>query len=105
MKDPLEGPVILKSSSNPLPDLVLDLHGQIDLAVEGRIDSVNGGLRNTFDVTPDAPVTKFVLSMKGGKKGLLENSRDICVRSRIVKKGQRQNQENPQAGGERQGQC
>lgn len=28
---------------------------------------------------PDAPVSKFVLEMKGGKKrGLLENSEDIC---------------------------
>jgi hypothetical protein len=27
---------------------------------------------------PDAPVTKFVLEMQGGKKGLLVNSTDIC---------------------------
>ncbi len=86
LKDPIEGPVYLKSSSNPLPDLVLGLRGQVDLNVEGRIDSVNGGIRNSFDVTPDAPVTKFVLAMKGGKKGLMENSRNLCTRSRIVKK-------------------
>ncbi len=86
LAQPLEGPVILKSSSNPLPDLVLDLHGQLDLAVEGRVDSVNGRLRNTFSVTPDAPVSKFILSMKGGKKGLLVNSRDVCLRSKLVKR-------------------
>ena len=44
----------------------------------GRIDSVKGGIRNTFDSVPDAPVTKFVLEMQGGKKGLLVNSRNIC---------------------------
>jgi len=86
LKDPLEGPVYLKSSDNPLPDLVLGLRGQVDLNVEGRIDSVDGGIRTSFDVTPDAPVTKFVLSMKGGKKGLMENSRNLCTRSRTVKK-------------------
>ena len=38
----------------------------------------SGGIRNTFQVVPDAPVTKFVLSMQGGKKGLLVNSENIC---------------------------
>ena len=32
------------------------------------------GIRTTFESVPDAPVTKFVLEMKGGKKGLLVNS-------------------------------
>jgi hypothetical protein len=75
---PLEGPVYLRSSSNPLPDLVAALDGQIDIDLVGRIDSVKGGIRNTFEMVPDAPVTKFTLAMKGGKKGLLVNSRDIC---------------------------
>ena len=44
----------------------------------GRIDSINGGIRTTFDVVPDAPVSKFVLEMQGGKKGLFVNSRNIC---------------------------
>jgi hypothetical protein len=78
LDQPLEGPVYLRSSSNELPDLVAALHGQIEIDLVGRIDSVNGGIRNTFDLVPDAPVTKFVLKMSGGKKGLLENSRDIC---------------------------
>jgi hypothetical protein len=75
----LEGPVYLRSSSNPLPDLVIALGGQIDVDLAGRIDSVNGGIRNTFSLVPDAPVSKFVLEMKGGKKGLLENSRNLCA--------------------------
>jgi hypothetical protein len=76
---PLEGPVYLRSSSNPLPDLVVALHGQVDLDLVGRIDSVNGGIRTTFETVPDAPVTKFVLSMRGGGRGLLVNSRDLCT--------------------------
>jgi hypothetical protein len=76
---PLEGPVYLRSSSNPLPDMVVALRGQIDVNLVGRIDSVKGGIRTTFLEVPDAPVTKFVLRMKGGKKSLLVNSTDICA--------------------------
>jgi hypothetical protein len=75
---PLSGPVYLRSSSHPLPDLVVALHGQIDVALVGRIDSVNGGIRSTFGSVPDAPVSKFTLQMQGGKKGLLVNSTNIC---------------------------
>ncbi len=75
---PLEGPVYLRSSSNPLPDLVVALDGQIHVDLVGRIDSKNGGIRTTFSGVPDAPVSKFVLSMQGGRKGLLENSTNIC---------------------------
>jgi len=54
---------------------------QVDIALDGRIDSVkNGRIRNTFEAVPDAPVTKFTLEMKGGKKGLLVNSTNLCAR-------------------------
>jgi hypothetical protein len=75
---PLSGPVYLRSSSNKLPDLVADLNGQIRVALVGRIDSVRGGIRASFESVPDAPVSKFVLEMQGGKKGLLVNSRNLC---------------------------
>jgi hypothetical protein len=75
---PLEGPVYLRSSSHPLPDLVADLNGQIHIVLAGRVDSVHGGTRNTFEAVPDAPVTKFTLSLPAGKKGLLQNSTDVC---------------------------
>jgi len=81
LSEPLEGPVFLRSSENPLPDLVLALHGLINFDAVGRIDSVNGGIRNTFEAVPDAPVTKVVLEMQGGQKGLLENSTNLCVGS------------------------
>ena len=44
----------------------------------GRIDSVIGGIRTSFEEVPDAPITKVVLEMQGGKKGLIVNSRDLC---------------------------
>ena len=79
LEKPVEGPVYLKTPGHKLPDLLAALNGQIDVALEGKVDSgVGGGIRNTFEVVPDAPVTKFELSMKGGAKGLLENSENIC---------------------------
>jgi hypothetical protein len=78
---PLEGPVYLRSSDHPLPDLVADLNGQIRVVLVGRIDSVRGGIRTSFESVPDAPVSKFVLAMRGGKKGLLVNSRNICAQT------------------------
>jgi hypothetical protein len=81
LDSPLQGPVYLRSSNNELPDLVAALHGQVDVDLVGRIDSVNGGIRTTFDTVPDAPVTKFVLTMQGGKKGLLVNSTNLCAGS------------------------
>jgi hypothetical protein len=76
---PLSGPVYLRSSDHKLPDLVADLNGQIRVTLDGRIDSVNGGIRNSFEVVPDAPVSKFVLRMRGGGKSLLVNSRNLCA--------------------------
>jgi len=77
---PLEGPVYLRSSNNTLPDMVAHLQGQVDIDLVGRIDSFKGGIRTTFDRVPDVPVTKFVMTLPGGKKGLLVNSRSLCVK-------------------------
>jgi uncharacterized repeat protein (TIGR01451 family) len=78
----LQGNVYLRSSTNKLPDLVVALHGPpaqpIAVDAVARIDSVNGGIRSTFEGVPDLPVSSFVLSMQGGKKGLLQNSANIC---------------------------
>ena len=76
---PLEGPVYLRSSNNQLPDLVAALNGQVNVVLAGKNDSIHGGLRNTFEAVPDAPVSKFTLTLKGAKKGLLQNSTDICA--------------------------
>lgn len=79
LDQPLEGPVYLRSSDHPLPDLVAALSGQIDVVLDGEIDSgKGGGIRTTFGAVPDAPVSKFVLSMQGGKKGLIVNSENLC---------------------------
>jgi hypothetical protein len=78
--NPLEGPVYLRSSNNPLPDLVAHLEGQVEIDLVGRIDSFRGGIRTTFGRVPDVPVSKFTMVLPGGKKGLLVASQDLCKR-------------------------
>lgn len=79
MDEPLEGPVYLRASDNKLPDLVAALSGRgVRIDVVGRIDSKHGGLRATYTVLPDAPLSRFVLTLRGGRHGLLVNSDDVC---------------------------
>jgi len=98
--EPLEGPVYLRSTTEPdkyvLPDLVMALSGPPSLPIKvdaiGHVDSVrrrvaHGGsvflLRTTFDAIPDAPVSEFTLAMRGGRKALVVNAppgsdRSLC---------------------------
>lgn len=85
LKGKLKGRVYLSPSGRELPDLVVDLKGQVPVRLRGVISSVNGKLKTVFPALPDAAVTKFVLTMKGGKKGLLVNSVPLCDRKRFSK--------------------
>ena len=95
---PLTGPVYFRSNGGEreLPDLVADLNGPIHVTVVGFIDSVKTGketsrVRTRFADIPDAPVSRFVLKMKGGEKGLLANSRNLCTftpRAKVQMTGQ-----------------
>jgi hypothetical protein len=85
LEAPLTGPVYLRSSSNLLPDLVFALRGRglrVDLA--GKIDAVKGGLRGSFEGLPDAPVSKFVLVMNGGKRSIIEIAANLCKEKQIA---------------------
>jgi len=82
---PLEGPVYFRSNGGErrLPDIVADLDGQIHVVLVGFIDSVKVGnegsrVRTRFLNVPDAPVSRFELKLKGGKRGLIENSKNLC---------------------------
>ncbi|MGN6258215.1 MAG: hypothetical protein ACTHN3_10780 [Solirubrobacterales bacterium] len=80
LDDELAGPVYLVSSDHELPDMLVDLHGQVNVRLRGVISSSKARLKTVFSGVPDVPVSKFVLNMKGGKKGLLVNSRDLCLK-------------------------
>ncbi|HYC80489.1 MAG TPA: hypothetical protein VEB65_01805, partial [Solirubrobacterales bacterium] len=80
LDEPLKGPVYLVSSDNLLPDLLADLRGQVDIQLHGVISTKKARTRTVFYPVPDVPVRKFVLNMRGGKRGLLVNSRNLCER-------------------------
>jgi hypothetical protein len=79
---PLEGPVYLRSSDQELPDTVLALRGPplqpLAFEVTGHVDSVKGRLRVTVPNVPDAPISKVVVKMQGARKGLFQNSTELC---------------------------
>lgn len=81
LDQPLEGNAYLRSSPGVLPDMAIALRGGgkgISIDLIGKIDSFHGGLRATFKTIPDAPVSKFVLKLRGGKHGPIQNSEDVC---------------------------
>jgi hypothetical protein len=85
LEGPLKGPVYLTSSSNELPDLLVNLNGQVNIRLRGVISSKGGKLKTTFRKVPDAAVKKFTLEMNGGKKGLLINTTSLCKTKQFAK--------------------
>jgi len=81
LDQPLKGNVYLRSSTGKLPDLVADLYsGAVRIIVEGHIGPTKqGGVDAFFDELPDQPLERFVMTLRGGKHGLLTNSTDICA--------------------------
>jgi hypothetical protein len=85
LDQPLQGNVYFRSNGGEreLPDMVAVLKGQVDVELIGFIDAVpnkqgTSRVRNTFAIVPDAPVSRFELNLKGGKRGLVENSVNLC---------------------------
>ncbi len=86
LEKPEQGKVYFRSNGGErqLPDLVIALRGQIPLQLVGFIDSVGKKgaevrrVRTRFLNLPDAPVSRFELKLAGGKKGLLQNSKNLC---------------------------
>jgi hypothetical protein len=84
LEKPLQGNVYLGVGYGfKLPALVAELNGQIRVLLVGKVDTDSRkGIRNTFQAVPDAAVSRFELSLKGGRKyGLLENSENICMKT------------------------
>jgi hypothetical protein len=94
LNKPLEGPVFfsknVRTSSSgrqirTLPTLVIPLRGEVALNLVGTSDTTKDGrLVNTFATVPDAPVSRFELTLKGGSKGILVVNGKACRRSRTA---------------------
>jgi hypothetical protein len=83
---PLEGLVYFRANggARELPDAVADLYGKVHVVLVGFVDAVHrkgsesSRIRTTFASVPDAPLTKAIVELKGGKKGVLVNSANLC---------------------------
>jgi hypothetical protein len=75
LSQPLTGPVALVASSSGLPNLGLDLRGQLHLLLQGSIDITKVV---TFNGLPDIPIAHFQLSFPA-PPGFLGNTRDLCA--------------------------
>ncbi len=90
LDQPLTGNVYFRSNGGDreLPDIVADLRGPIRFTLVGFVDSVrrkgssDSRVRTRFLSAPDAPVSRFEMKLFGGKRGLIENSQDLCVGKR-----------------------
>jgi hypothetical protein len=81
LDQPLSGPVFAVSGSGGLPRLAFLLNGQVNLVPRAITTTVNGRLKTTVPVVPDAPIGHFSMTVFGGKTGYLINTRDTCRRT------------------------
>jgi hypothetical protein len=83
---PLSGPVFAVSGSGGLPRLAFILNGQVTLVPRADTETIAGGrLQTTVPVVPDAPIGHFRLTVFGGKRGYLVNTRDICAKRPLIR--------------------
>lgn len=90
---PLSGPVYFVESKRrtkqgnlvrTLPSLLVALRGEVALDLRAQSSVRGGRLISTFPTVPDAPVSRFQLSLRGGNGGILTVTRsaarrfDIC---------------------------
>jgi hypothetical protein len=95
LNEPLGGPVYLVQGIRihpvtgarirTLPSLLAKLSGEVRINVRGTTDVEKLRLVSTFERVPDAPVSRFVLRIAGGRRGILAvtgRRRGICQRRR-----------------------
>jgi hypothetical protein len=92
---PLEGPVYFVKNVRihpdtgrqirTLPTLLVPLTGEVDIHLRAQTDvAKRGKLVNTFSTVPDAPVSRFELTLRGGRQGILVVNGNPCRRDRVA---------------------
>jgi hypothetical protein len=81
LPEPLTGSLYLRVPSHRLPDLVASLHspsGSLEFSLRGRTTSSHGRLGIKLESLPDVPFSSAVVSLAGGRSGIVVNSRTLC---------------------------
>jgi hypothetical protein len=80
LDEPLAGPVHLRVPSGRLPGLGAELRSsRFRFTLHGRTTSSGGRLGVRFGGIPDIPIAKAVLTLPGGRRGIVVNSRGLCA--------------------------
>jgi len=86
LEKPLSGPAYAVSGYGLLPHIVFILGGQVTVMPQGESTSVNGGeLKTVIPTVPDVPIGHFALTLYGGSKGYLANTRNLCSAPAVSK--------------------
>ena len=80
LTQPLSGPVEMVANGTAVPNVGLDLNGQLHLLLQG---SLTLSELVTFDGLPDIPISHFALTF-GPQPGLLQSNRNLCAEPRPV---------------------
>ena len=75
LTQPLSGPVEMVANGTPIPNIGLDLNGQLHLLLQGNLSLSE---LVTFDGLPDIPISHFALTF-GPQPGLLQSNRNLCA--------------------------
>lgn len=78
---PFEGRIYLTSAGRGRPGLALSLEGEVlvEATAELRVRR-DHRTELVFTNLPDLPLERIKMTLQGGKRGLLTNSRDLCIR-------------------------
>jgi hypothetical protein len=85
LDQPLSGLVYAVSGSGGLPKLAFLLNGQVSLLPRAEtVTDTQGRLKTTVPVVPDAQIGHFRLTLFGGERGYLVNTREICRHRPVI---------------------
>jgi hypothetical protein len=74
----LSGPVYLRSPAGAQSELVLALDGEPHVEIPALMRLRRGRVQLEFSRLPDLQLTKLVVGLWGGRRGMLVNRRDLC---------------------------
>jgi hypothetical protein len=67
-----------------LPTLLIPLRGAIALDLKAKTSVSHGALVTTFPSIPDAPVSRFTLTINGGSRGILAVTHNLCAATQMA---------------------
>jgi hypothetical protein len=79
---PVRGPVYIAFNTPGaiFPGLIVMLPPPVGVRLDGVVDAISTGTRNTFASNPDLPVRSFTLGFDGGRPdSILQLAKDLCA--------------------------